>query len=67
MDGEVVFYLLINMKVFNRVIVSPWMCITRQSNKVAISLQYLIKNVKDEVDFLLQININGSFKSIVST
>ena len=50
-------------------IVSRWVCIVKhaqstQSNKLAITLQYLKENVKDEVDFLsankqrfLQINM----------
>ena len=51
------FCLLINTKVFYEVIVF-WMCVTRlaqstQNNKFAISVQYLKKNRKNEVDFLL--------------
>ena len=49
------FCLQINTKVFCKVIVWLWICVTRltQSNKFAISLQYLKENRKNEVDFLL--------------
>ena len=52
------FCLQINPKVFYEAIVSFWVCVTRlvqstQNNKFAISLQYLKKNGKNEVDFLL--------------
>ena len=51
------FLLQINMKVFCKLIVSLWVCIARhaqstQNNKLAISLQYLKQNVKDEVNVL---------------
>ena len=51
------FCLQINTKVFYKAIISLWVCVTRhaqstQNNKFAISLQYLIENVKDEVKFL---------------
>ena len=51
------FCLQINTKVFCKVIVF-WVCVTRlaqgtRNNKFAISLQYLKKNGKNEVDFLL--------------
>ena len=35
-----------------------------QNNKFAMSLQYLKKEVKDEVDFFMQINIKVSYKLI---
>ena len=46
------------MKVFYKIILSFWVCVIRiaqstQNNKFAISLQYLTKNGKNEVDFLL--------------
>ena len=46
----------ISNKVFYNLIVSRWDCVARhaqstQNNKFAISLQYLKKNVKDQVDF----------------
>ena len=49
--------LLINAKVFYKLIVSRWVCVDRhaqstQNNKCAISLQYLMENVEEEVDFL---------------
>ena len=55
---NLIFYLLINVKVFYKLIVSLWVCVVRhaqaiQNNKFAISLQYLKENVKDEVNFLL--------------
>ena len=51
------FCLQINTKMFYKVIVSLWVWIVRhvqstQNNKFTISLEYLKKNVKDEVDFL---------------
>ena len=50
------FCLLINTKVFYKLIVSLWVSVARhvqstQNNNFAISLQYLKKIVKDEVDF----------------
>ena len=44
------------MKVFYNMIVSFWVCVashaqTAQNNKFLVSLQYLIENLKDEVDF----------------
>ena len=52
-----IFSLQINTKVFYKVIVSYLLCIARhaqstQNNKFTISLQYLMDNVKGEVDFL---------------
>ena len=45
------------MEVFYKLIISFWVCVTKnaqstQNNKFAISLQYLYKDVSDEVDFL---------------
>ena len=37
-----------------------------QNSKFPISLQYLKENVKDKVDFYMQINIESFFKSILS-
>ena len=44
------------MEVFYNMIVLLWVCVARhvqgtQNNRAAISLQYLKKNVEDEVDF----------------
>ena len=49
-----IFCMKINIKVFYKLILSFLVAITWyvQSNKFAISLQYLKKGVKDEVDFL---------------
>ena len=52
-----IFGIHINMEVFYKLILSIWVCVTRhaqstQNNKFAISLQYLKKDVSDEVDFL---------------
>ena len=45
------------MGVFYKLILSFWMCVTRhaqntQNNMFAVSLQYLTKDLSDEVDFL---------------
>ena len=37
-----------------------------QNSKFAMSLQYLKKEVKDEVDFFMQINIKVSYKLMLS-
>ena len=47
----------INMEVFYMLMLSFWVCVTRhaqstQNNQFAISLQYLKKDVSDELDFL---------------
>ena len=53
MGDEVDFCLQINTKVFYKMIVSLWVCITRQTQSTKNnSLQYLMENMKDEVDFL---------------
>ena len=57
MGIELIFCQQINTKVLYKLIVSLWVCVTihaqsTQKNKFAISLQYLKKNMKDEVDFL---------------
>ena len=50
-----IFGMQINIKVFHKFIVSFWVCVARHAqitqNKLE-SLQYLQKNVCDEVDFL---------------
>ena len=51
------FCMLINMKVFYKLIVSlwvylPWHARSTQNNKFAISLRYLKENVKDKFYFL---------------
>ena len=52
-----IFGIQINMEVFYKLILSFWVCVTKhaqstQNNKFAIFLQYLKKDVSDEVDFL---------------
>ena len=52
-----IFDLEINMEVFYMLMLSFWVCVTRhaqstQNNQFAISLQYLKKDVSDELDFL---------------
>ena len=53
-----IFGIHINMEVFYKLILSFWVCVTKnaqstQNSKLfAISLQYLKKDVSDEVDFL---------------
>ena len=52
-----IFGIQINMEVFHELILSFWVRVTKhsqstQSNKFAISLQNLKKDVSDEVDFL---------------
>ena len=47
----------INMEAFYKLILSFWVCVTKhtqstQNNKFVIFLQYLKKDVSDEVDFL---------------
>ena len=51
-----IFSMQINREVFYKLILSFWVCVVRyaqntQNNKFAISLQYLKKEVKDEVYF----------------
>ena len=57
MGNEVDFMLQINTEVFNKLILSLYVCIARhahitQNNNFSISLQDLEENKKDEVDFL---------------
>ena len=52
-----IFEIEINMEVFYMLMLSFWVCVTRhaqstQNNQFAISLQYLKKDVSDELDFL---------------
>ena len=54
---KLIFCLQIQTKVFSKLVVSLWVCIARhaqntQYNKFAISLQYLQKEMSDEIDFL---------------
>ena len=53
-----------------KVILSFWVCVVGRvlsaQNKKCISLQYLQKNMGDEVEFLPQINTNIFYKLIVS-
>ena len=54
---KLIFCQQIDTKVFYKLLVSLWVCVVRhaestQNNKLAISLQYLKKEVCDEVDFL---------------
>ena len=51
-----IFSMQINREVFYKLILSFWVCVVSyaqntQNNKFAISLQYLKKEVKDEVYF----------------
>ena len=51
-----IFGMQINIGVFQKLLLSFWVCIVRQAqsiqnDKFAISLQYLKENVKDDVDF----------------
>ena len=53
---KLIFYMLINIKDFFKLILSFLMCVTRdaqitKNNKFAFSLQYLNKEVSDAVDF----------------
>ena len=46
------------------------MCVTNhpqiiQNNNCSVSLQYLKKDVSDEVDFFMQINMKVSYKLIL--
>ena len=66
-----IFHLQINTKVFCKMVASLWVCVARhgqstQSNKFAISLQDLKKNIKDEVDFLPRDKSQRFFKLIQS-
>ena len=54
---KLIFCLFIYKDVFYKLIVILQVCLARhtqstQNNKITISLQYLMENVKDEVDFL---------------
>ena len=52
---KLIFCLQMNTKAFYKIIVSIWVCVPRHAqstqNKFELSLQYLKKNVKDEVGF----------------
>ena len=56
MGMKLIFCLQINTKVVYKMIVSLWLCVARHAQntqkKFAISLQYLKKELSDEVDFL---------------
>ena len=59
-----IFGIHINMEVFYKLILSFWVCVTKQTqstqnSKFAISLQHLKKDVSDEVDFLYAGNPKG--------
>ena len=54
---KLIFCLQINTNVFYKLLLSLWVCLARhaqttQNNKFAISLQYLKKELSDEVDYL---------------
>ena len=56
-EMKLILCLLINVKVFYKMIVSFWVRVTRhaqstQDNKFAIPLQYVKEDVRDKVDFL---------------
>ena len=64
---KLIFFLHININVFYKVIASLRVCVARhtqspQNNRFAISLQYLMENVKDEVDFLSADNFKDFFR-----
>ena len=68
---KLIFCLQINPKVFYKMIVSLCVCVARQAqstnnNQFIRSLQYLKKNMKDEVVFCLLINVEAFFKLILS-
>ena len=55
---KLLFCLQINTKVFYKLLISFWVCVSKlsqstQNNKFAMSLQYLKENGKNEVGFLL--------------
>ena len=54
---KLIFCMQINVKVFYKIIVSLWVWVARhaqstQNRNFAISLQYIMENVKDEIGFL---------------
>ena len=54
---KLIFCMQINVKVFYKIIVSLWVWVARhaqstQNRNFAISLQYIVENVKDEIGFL---------------
>ena len=58
-------YLHENLLQIGRMILMAMVSHSQSSqNKFAMSLQYLKKEVKDEVDFFMQINIKVSYKLI---
>ena len=64
---KLIFFLHININVFYKVIASLRVCVARhaqspQNNRFAISLQYLMENVKDEVDFFSADNFKDFFR-----
>ena len=70
-DVKLVLCLQISTKIFYKMIVSLWVCISMHpqstwDNKFTISLQYLKKNVKDELDFCVLIIVKGFSKVILS-
>ena len=68
---KLIFYLQINMKVFYKLLISHWVSIPKhaqstQNDKFAISLQYLKKGVRDEVDCIfMQISMEVTCKLIL--
>ena len=68
---KLIFYLQINTKIFYKLIISLWVCMTRhtqsiQNNNFIISLQYLKERVKDGVHFSLLIIVKRFFKAMLS-
>ena len=60
----------ITINVFSKLTISFFLLITSylkstQNSKFVISLQYLKKEGRDEVDFCMQININFSYRLIL--
>ena len=64
-----IFGMQININVFYKLIVSFWICVARHAqitqNKKLASLQYLQKNVGDEVIFCQQTDTNVLYKLVV--
>ena len=64
-----IFGMQININVFYKLIVSFWICVARHAqitqNKKLASLQYLQKNVGDEIIFCQQTDTNVLYKLVV--
>ena len=53
---KLIFCLKMNTNIFYKLIVSLWICVARHAqstqNKLTIYFQYLMENMKNELDFL---------------